>query len=188
MKLNKRKCKNCKVEFQKLSPLHSLCSQKCAIENANKLKLKREALEAKKQRKEYKDTKEKLKTRPDHLREAQRWFNAWVRQRDLGFPCIACNKPMNKKINASHYKSVGAHPELRFEPLNCHAGCEACNTYLSGNILNYRINLINRIGLEKVEWLESQHEAKHYSVDDIRAIKGEYKRKLKELKDKHGEL
>lgn len=181
MRLNKRKCKNCKVEFQKLSPLHSLCSPKCAIENAEKLRLKKEALERTKQRKVYVDTKEKLKTRSEHLREAQRHFNAWIRARDVGLNCISCDKPMNKKINAGHYLSIGSNPQLRFEPLNCHAQCEHCNTYLSSNAINYRLNLIKKIGLDKVEWLESNKEPKHYSIDDIKQIKLEYRQKLREL-------
>jgi isocitrate dehydrogenase kinase/phosphatase len=51
---------------------------------------------------------------------------------------------------------------------------------MSGNITEYRINLVKKIGVEQVEWLEGKHEAKHYSVDDLKEIKEIYKRKLKE--------
>lgn len=185
-KLNKRKCKICKLQFQKERPLQFTCSINCSIEYTKQRNEHLKRLDAKKQRKVYKDTKDKLKTRQDHLREAQRHFNTWIRCRDEGLPCIACNKPMNKKINASHYKTVGAHPELRFEPLNCHSGCEACNTYLSGNIVNYRINLIKRIGIDKVEWLEGSHEEKHYSVEEIKEIGKKYKQLVRELQNARG--
>jgi len=91
-----------------------------------------------------------------------------------------------------HYLSVGAHPELRFEPNNAHLQCTRCNGGAGkyGNFnnkgetvaKNYRINLIKKIGQAKVDWLEGPHEAKNYTIDDIKEIKSLYKQKLKELK------
>ena len=100
--------------------------------------------------------------------------------RDKNLLCISCQKPP-KKRNAGHYRSVGACPELRFEELNCHMQCEHCNTYLSGNLIEYRKNLILKIGVEKVEFLESKHEPKKYTIDEIKEIKAKYKQKLKGL-------
>ena len=39
------------------------------------------------------------------------------------------------------------------------------------------------IGAEAVAWLEGRHEAKHYSIDDLKAIKAEYRQKLRELRE-----
>jgi hypothetical protein len=52
---------------------------------------------------------------------------------------------------------------------------------LSGNAIDYRINLINKIGIEQVELLEGPQEPKRYRRDDIIAIKAKYKAKAKEL-------
>jgi hypothetical protein len=41
--------------------------------------------------------------------------------------------------------------------------------------------LIERIGIDQVEWLEGNHEAKKYTIEEIRAIKAEYTHKSKEL-------
>ena len=88
---------------------------------------------------------------------------------------------MLKKINAGHYRTVKAAPHLRFDERNTFAQCEACNTHLSGNIVNYRINMIKRVGIEQVEAVESDNAPKHYTIDDIKDIKLFYKAKIKEL-------
>jgi hypothetical protein len=41
VKLGKRLCKNCKKEFQKDSPLQSVCSPTCAIERSYELNKKK---------------------------------------------------------------------------------------------------------------------------------------------------
>ncbi len=98
------------------------------------------------------------------MKEAQTIFNTWIRLRDKGNLCISCDK-ICKKENAGHYKSVGGFPELRFEPLNVHLQCEYCNTYLHGNLIEYRKRLIKKIGLEKAEWLEKKHDPKKYTIE-----------------------
>ena len=79
--------------------------------------------------------------------------------------------------------STGARPELRFEPLNVNKQCSACNNHLSGNIVEYRKALINKIGLEHLEWLEGPHEPKKYTVDDLREIKQHYTKLCREMLD-----
>jgi hypothetical protein len=52
----------------------------------------------------------------------------------------------------------------------------------SGNLGPYRIELIKRIGQEKVDWLEGPHEPKRYTIDDLKAIKAHYRALTRELK------
>ena len=153
--------------------MQTVCSPRCA------------ALYVKnKDKNELKERKEKLKSRSDWLREAQMSFNAFIRARDEGNSCISCGRKTGAKINAGHYLAVGSHPELRFNELNNNLQCEHCNTYLSGNQLEYRKGLIAKIGIDKVEWLEGPHDPKKYTIDEIKAIKDLYRLKLKELKSK----
>jgi hypothetical protein len=77
---------------------------------------------------------------------------------------------------------VGANPELRFEPLNVWKQCAPCNTHLSGNLVNYRLSLLQLIGDAQVEWLEGPHSARKYTVDEIKTIKAEYRALTRELK------
>ena len=168
-------CKQCGVKFTPSKPLQSRCSVECAIEAA---KVSR----TKKDRAELRQAKERLKSRGDWAREAQTAFNAFIRARDkqAGHGCISCGSHTGKE-NAGHYRSVGSCPSLRFEESQVHLQCEKCNSYLSGNLINYRSALILRVGQLKVDWIECNHEPKKYTVDDLKAIKTLYKRKLKEI-------
>ena len=51
-------------------------------------------------------------------------------------------------------------------------------------LLNDRIRLVQRIGAEKVVWLEGLHPACKYTVEEIKAIKAEYRAKTRKLKEK----
>lgn len=115
------------------------------------------------------------------MKRAQSAFNAWVRARDAGLPCISCGRHHQGQYHAGHYRPAGSNPELRFEPDNCHLQCAPCNSHLSGNLTAYRPALIAKIGLGRVEWLEGPHDPKRYRKEDYQAIESEYKAKLKEL-------
>ena len=167
-------CRICRIKFEPVRFAQTCCSIPCAIEHAN-------ALKAKKQKKELKEAKAKLKPRADYLKEAQAIFNKFIRLRDKDETCISCNKSHGGQYHAGHFRSVGAAPELRFNEINCHKQCSVCNNYLSGNLLEYRRRLISKIGIDKVEWLEGPHEAKKYTIEEILAIKKEYQQKIKEL-------
>jgi hypothetical protein len=169
-----KSCSACGNKFEPVRMGQVACTWQCSIVHSQKLKAARE-------RKEIRERKAKMKTRRDWLREAQAAFNKFIRTRDEGQPCISCGRHHQGQIHAGHYLSTGARPELRFNENNVHAQCAPCNNHLSGNIVLYRKGLIAKIGIELVEWLEGAHEAKHYSIDDLREIKARYTRITKEL-------
>ncbi|WP_417518772.1 recombination protein NinG [Marinobacter sp.] len=143
---------------------------------------------AKETRRWVRSEKERLKTKGDWTKEAQTEFNKYIRARDKYQPCISCGRfPSDadlltgSRVDAGHYRSVGSCPELRFEELNCHGQCVKCNQHLSGNTVEYRIRLVQRIGLNAVDWLEGPHEPKRYTIDDLKEIKAAYQRKAKAL-------
>ena len=115
------------------------------------------------------------------MKRSQSAFNAWVRARDAGQPCISCGRFHQGQNHAGHYRPAGSNPELRFEPDNCHLQCAPCNSHLSGNLSKYRPALIAKIGPGRVEWLEGPHEPKRYRKEDYQAIEAEYKAKLKDI-------
>ena len=169
-------CAICKNKFEPLRPLQKVCSMPCAIEHSR-------ALNAKKERKEIKEKKAKLKSRAEYLKEAQAVFNKFIRMRDESQPCISCGRHHTGQYHAGHYRTVGAAPELRFNEINCHKQCSVCNNHLSGNLLEYRRGLMAKIGIDKVEWLEGKHEAKKYTIEEILEIKKLYQRKIKEIEN-----
>ncbi|MFV3015524.1 recombination protein NinG [Pseudomonas sp. KHB2.9] len=186
-----KKCKNpaCGISFPPQRLGQAVCSPKCglAIKDVNQAKARKSLAQV--ERCEIKVRKEKLKSRADHSREAQAAVNEYVRLRDAHLPCISCDSTPNdndlmtgSRWDAGHYRSVGACPELRFEPLNIHRQCVKCNRNLSGNAVEYRIRLVLRIGADKVAWLEGPHEARKYTAEEIKAIKAEYRAKTRELK------
>lgn len=174
--------KKCKICRQPSRPFKTTCSIDCEAALAIKLLDKKKRAEAKSVRAADKVRKEKLKSRSDWLSEAQIAFNAFIRKRDEGLPCISCGRSNESKKNAGHFLSVGSHSHLRFNENNCHLQCEHCNTYKSGNQAAYRIELIKKIGVQEVEKLESENAIQKWSIDEIKQIKETYKQKLKELK------
>lgn len=137
---------------------------------------------AQRERREIKVRKEKLKSRAEHLKDTQQAFNAWVRERDALLPCVSCGRHHEGQWHAGHYRTVSAHPAIRFEPLNVWKQCAPCNTHKSGDLLNYRAELIRRIGEEKVLWLEGPHEPKKYTIHDLKAMTAHYRAMTRELK------
>jgi hypothetical protein len=189
-----RKCKQCKeVELPPAAKCTDIiqkkgfCSAECLVAHT---RAKDKAARERKERKKLREAKERLKTRQDWIRDAQRWFNKWVRLRDAGQPCISCGNMPNygsyvggSGIHAGHYRSIGACPELRFEPTNVNIQCVRCNVHNSGNAVDYRIGLVEKIGLEKVEWLEGPHEPKKWTIDELKEIKAKYKTLCYELEN-----
>ena len=179
-----KKCSvtSCRASFVPKESFQSWCSPDCAVVIARRRQEKKRKELAAIGRREIKVRKEKLKSRADHLKDTQIAFNAWVRARDAELPCISCGRHHQGKYDAGHYRTVGSNPALRFEPLNCHRQCSPCNTQLSGNIVNYRIALVKRIGAEAVDWLEGPHEAKKYTVEELKVMTADYRAKTRELK------
>jgi len=176
-----KKCRICKAKFEPFNSLQQVCSTACALQKAQKDLQKDAERKVKEQRRWIREQKAKVKSRGEHLKEAQQAFNAYIRERDRHRPCISCGTYTAGQYHAGHYRTTKAAPELRFEELNCHKQCAQCNNFDSGNIVEYRISLIQRIGQEAVDWLEGPHEAKHYTTDELKEIKRKYRAMKREL-------
>lgn len=185
-----RKCKVCKCAFEPRLPMASVCSMDCAKSLAVSARGKLEKIKAVKERKADAVKRQAQKSHGKLIAEAQTAFNAWVRARDAGHPCICCGRSPNSDIetggtwDAGHYRSRGSAPHLRFDERNVHAQLKQCNRYDSGNVVGYRQGLINRLGLEAVEALESDQAPRKYTRDQLEAIKSDYMAKTKALKAK----
>lgn len=173
-----RKCKHCGTRYEPTQAVQTWCSYDCAIALAKK---RLEKKEAKAHKAKLRRMKENAKTLGQLAKEAQVEFNKYIRLRDREKVCISCGRYHQGQWHAGHYRSVGACPELRFEELNVHKQCSVCNNHKSGNAIDYRINLVSRIGIENVEWLEGPHEPKKYTREQLREIKREYREKAKQL-------
>jgi len=123
---------------------------------------------------------------PKLLAKAQIIFNAWVRKRDADLGCISCGAAID---HAGHYLSQGHYSALRFTEVNVNGQCIKCNTYLHGNLINYRKGLVRKYGAEVVERLESNTErrvAHKWDRLELEAIIQKYKNEKKSNKSKGG--
>lgn len=186
MKAQKRKrCKNCRELFSPFNSLAQVCSPVCSMAWADTKAGKGHVRKAKKR--DHTQRKQALKPLGAWKADVQKVFNKFIRTRDKDKPCISCNRdnppwyPRKGQWDAGHYRTVGAAPELRFDEENCHKECIYCNHHNSEHLIGYRKTLINRIGLDRVEWLEGSHEPKHYSIQDCKDLIVEYRAKIKEL-------
>jgi len=186
--MSKRQCAHCKTrkpaEQMLIRGLKAYCSQDHFIEwaagNVSTLAKKGKTIE----RKRHQARKEKIKTKAQHLKDAQAEFNKFIRLRDADQPCISCGRFHSGQYHAGHYLTVGAKPELRFDEDNCHKQCAPCNNHLSGNLVNYRINLEKRIGIERVERLEGPHDLPNWTIEQIQEIRKHYRQKWQTLEKK----
>jgi hypothetical protein len=172
----------CGATFTPTRSFQKWCSPDCAVVLARQAQEKQRKSFAQRERREIKLRKEKLKSRAEHLKDTQQAFNAWVRERDALLPCVSCGRHHEGQWHAGHYRTVSAHPAIRFEPLNVWKQCAPCNTHKSGDLLNYRAELIRRIGEEKVLWLEGPHEPMKYTINDLKAMTAHYRAMTRELK------
>lgn len=177
-----KKCKHCRTTFSPDRHLQSVCSPKCGLDLVAAKREKDRVSIQRRERREIKERKEKLKSRADHLKDAQAAVNEFVRLRDKDLPCISCGRHHQGQYHAGHYRTVAAFPELRFELLNIHKQCAPCNNHKSGDIVNYRINLVAKIGAERVAWLEGPHQPLKLTIEQIKAITAHFRAKVRELK------
>lgn len=178
-------CQVCGVVFEKLRPLQVVCGLKCVKKRSSNIK-KELKEKVKREREDIVKRKQALKTRSDWLKEAQVAFNRFIRTRDRDEVCISSGRPLRLEAlgggyDCGHYLSTGSAPHLRFNEDNAHGQSKHDNRYLSGNAVHYRIGLIARIGLERVEALECDKTIVKWTIDDLRDIKALYDRKTKEL-------
>ena len=176
-----RTCRVCKTVFHPAKIMQTVCSPDCAIKQAQAKRAKDERIAGLEDRKTVKMKLEALKPLSYWADKAQKAVNAYIRERDKDDPCISCGRFHGGKWNAGHYISRGASPALRFHPDNIHKQCEPCNTSKSGNQIEYRKRLIEKIGQKAVDWLEGPHDLQHWRKDEYLEIEAEHKLLLKEL-------
>jgi hypothetical protein len=147
---------------------------------------KQQAKKEKAARVKHRADKVKLKTAGEYIKEAQASINAFIRIRDYRNPCISCGGTSSdsdlltgSRVDAGHYRSRGAAGHLRFNTYNIHSQCVKCNRYNSGNAVDYRINLIEKIGIDKVERLESDNQPRKFDIEYLKRVKAIFNKRTR---------
>jgi hypothetical protein len=174
-------CKHCGRLFLQFRSTQNVCGPTCAgrlVKSARREEKERD-----------KSKRESMKTIPQLIKEAQTAFNAYIRARDAGKPCICCGRTEELGYGVSphgwdcgHYRSTGSASHLRFNEDNAHRQLVLCNRWGAGRAVDYRIGLIARIGIERVQALENDNTPHKWTADELRQIRATYVQKLKELK------
>ncbi|MEE9659099.1 recombination protein NinG [Enterobacter cloacae complex sp. CARB60] len=179
-------CPICSTEYTPRSSLQKVChNYKCAIA-FNK---QRDAeIAAREQRKRDKEARAKWRERKAEVKPLKHWedltqrvVNDYIRERDRDLPCISCGTWTTVQWEAGHFRSRGKASHLRYHEDNIHAQCHHCNVHLSGNQQQYRINLIAKIGAERVEALENNNTPHRNTREELDAIRKRYRALLREL-------
>jgi len=175
-----KKCKCCPERFIPRNSLQTVCSPKCAIQLANQLSESKKKRLEKEQRAAWSKRKAEVKPLSHWINMTQRAFNDYIRARD-GDICISCGSTMAVSYHAGHYRTTAAASQLRFNEDNVHSQCAACNVHHSGAIGPYRINLITKIGLQRVLALESNNEPHRYTREELDSLRARYRAALRAL-------
>jgi hypothetical protein len=126
--------------------------------------------------------KNELETVQDIVKAAQIVFNKYIRERDKNETCISCGN-IPKKSNAGHFWNANNHWNVRFDEDNVHLQCERCNSFLSGNLIEYRANLITKIGAERFSQLEAKARVtRKFTKDELKEIIKKYKDLVRDMK------
>jgi hypothetical protein len=170
------RCKNCKQKFEPIRFNHKYCLNDECIR----------AFVAEVKEKTWKQTKTRMKneleTVQDIVKAAQIVFNKYIRERDKNETCISCGN-IPKKSNAGHFWNANNHWNVRFDEDNVHLQCERCNSFLSGNLIEYRANLITKIGAERFSQLEAKARVtRKFTKDELKEIIKKYKDLVRDMK------
>jgi len=172
------KAKGCRTRFVKRSMNHRACCFECAQVVVEQDKAEKARKQAREHRAKLADVKPM--SHWHDLTEAV--VNAFIKERDRDQPCISCGTTKTAAWHAGHCLSVGAHPELRYEPLNIHRQCLRCNVHFSGNQAAYIARLPEKIGQEAVDWLLGPHEPAKFTREELAAIRKEFAALTRQLK------
>lgn len=110
-------------------------------------------------------------------------FNKMIRLLDAGKPCHSCGRyQCGALMTCGHFRSVGACPELRYDPRNAFiqgGGCNFANRRPDKNnakgaetiAQEYEKRLRDEYGDAFVDWVKGPHEMPRWRDDDLRAIR-----------------
>lgn len=131
--------------------------------NKRNAKKKEEPLPSPKDRKVRKTKSVNLTKKLDRV------FSAYIRLRDVMpngcFRCISCGKIKRfEQGDCGHFYSR-IRMATRWDTDNCHLECRACNRVSADHLIDYRRNLEEKIGLDRIQRLEVVAKSQKHWLD-----------------------
>lgn len=172
------RCKNCKEKYEAKHFNQKYCFKSECV------KVWVSTSKVKNWKKEKKQLKDELETIQQKVLKVQKIVNKYVRLRDEGKECISCSKKLKGKYDAGHYYSAGTHWSVRFHLDNIWGQCVHCNRDRHGNLIEYRIKLLQRIGQDRLTSLQDQaHHTRKFTKHELEEISKKFKQMIKEIID-----
>lgn len=186
------KCGHCKEPTTNRYGLTSACNPEHALAIARARREKKERKALREDRKQTRADKARIKTRGELMKLAQASFNSYVRARAIrfGHTCISSGRSLTQGavgggFDCGHFRSIGSAPHLRFNLNNAWGQSKHDNQYKSGAVQAYRIGLIARIGLDKVEALENNNDCRKFDCEYLIRIAKIFRRKKRSIDKWH---
>ncbi len=180
------KCKQCKSKFipkyfnQKYCLINDECI-KAHVESSKKIQIKVK-------KKENQVKKLELKPKSFWLAILQKEINQIVRLIDKDCPCISSGRPYRSDDQAGHFYSVGSTPALRFNLLNLWSQSIKDNMHNSGNLLNYREQLVKFDIIDLIEDEKRKYPTLKLSIEEIKKAISKAKIIKKLMIDKNNDV
>ena len=146
------------------------CSTECVIEvlQSKTYQNQREKEIRIKNAKQKKELFDSWKSYSKWIADLQKVFNKFIRLRDAGIPCISCGATKANIWHASHFYPT-TKSGLRFNEDNVWKSCQKCNVFLHGNLIEYRNRLIEKIGIERVKYLDDhRNDSLNLNIEQIK--------------------
>jgi hypothetical protein len=175
-------CKVCKTKYTPTKPLQQVCNPLCAIEYSKIHLPKHKMTEANQKRKENKAKLKDLENLSYWKKILQAQVNLIVRLIDKGCNCISSGRPYREDDQAGHMYSVGSTPALRFNLLNLWSQSIRDNMHNSGNLLNYREQLVKFDIIDLIEEQRLKYPTLKVSIEEIKEAIQNAKSVILELK------
>lgn len=176
------------MALQRKTPLRakSPLQRKSWIKSKSKSKAERSKFEATEVK-----VKKPIENKKKHIDELDKVFQFYIRLRDSRpdgrCQCISCSRIVPfEKIQAGHYRSR-KNFSTRWSELNVHGECFSCNCMEGDHLINYRKNLIKKIGESKVNWLDAYcNETYKWSDFELVIMIKDYSKKCLALSEEKG--
>lgn len=186
MTFRRTRCPHCKAKLDAGQRIHPECIDGYAEAQAAKREreeAKAARMAARLERASDRERREALKRIPELEEDCRKIVQAIARIRDRHDGCISCHVGPNYdgQWHGSHFRAHGGCSSVQFHLWNIHKACAQCNYFKGGNIAAYRPRLIEKIGADRVEWLECQPKSKKFSRDYLNRFKTVMGKRLRRM-------
>lgn len=174
-----KECRQCGKSFIPFQSAQVVCSPVCAYRYVNTKKKEEIA--------RTRERKQALKPIGQIEGECRRIVQKIARIRDRNDGCISCHMgpDYQGQWHGSHFRSHGGCSSLQFHLWNIHKSCAQCNRHKSGNIAEYRPRLVEKIGQERVDWLDMQPKSKRFDREYLYRFKMVMLKKLRRMERRY---